>query len=123
MDKKTILLVDDDQRNIFALSAVLKARNYEVTPVTDMNSAIRILNSGEKLDIVLLDMMMPDMDGYEGLKIIRSNPGLINLPIISVTAQAMQGDREKCLDAGASDYISKPVDVTLLEQLLHKYLS
>ena len=123
MDNKTIMLVDDDQRNIFALSAVLKSRNFKILPVSEMNTAINILKDGQKTDLVLLDMMIPGIDGYEGLAIIRSHPELMNLPVIAVTAQAMQGDKEKCLAAGASDYISKPVDISVLERLLQKHLS
>lgn len=123
MTNRNILLVDDDQRNIFALTAVLRSRNFSVVSAQDFPAAMEILRSGEDIHLVLLDMMMPGVDGYEGLKIIRALPEFINLPVIAVTAQAMQGDREKCLEAGATDYISKPVDITNLERLMQKYMS
>jgi len=114
--KKKILIVDDDARNIFALSATLKAKSYECLSCTGAEQAIKLLQSDNAIDAVLMDMMMPDMDGYEAIPLIRKLPGGDKLPVIAVTAQAMVGDREKCLEAGADDYVSKPIDV---DKLLH----
>ncbi len=118
MEKKKILIVDDDSRNIFALSAVLRSRNFECLSSSGAKEAIDLLKSETAVDFVLLDMMMPEMDGYEAIPIIKNLPNRNNLPIVAVTAQAMVGDREKCLEAGADEYISKPVDIDKLLQLL-----
>lgn len=118
MDKKRILVIDDDVRNIFALTAVLKSRSFDCESCLGAEDAIRILEGGTHFDFVLIDMMMPDMDGYEAIPIIKNIPSQKKTPIISVTAQAMVGDKEKCLEAGADGYISKPVDVDKLLQLL-----
>jgi two-component system, cell cycle response regulator DivK len=115
---RKILIVDDDHRNIFALSATLKARGYKCITATDAFTALSILQSGERIDAMLLDMMMPDMDGYETLKRVRSDNSISSTPVIAVTAQAMTGDREKCLQAGADNYLSKPVDVDRLLGML-----
>ena len=115
---KKILIIDDDNRNIFALRLVLKARGYECVTATDAAAGIRLLEEGHDIGVVLMDMMMPDMDGYEAIGVIRNNPALSDLRIIAVTAQAMVGDREKCLAAGASAYVSKPIDVDVLVALL-----
>ncbi|MDO9376249.1 MAG: response regulator [Ferruginibacter sp.] len=117
---RSILLVDDDSRNIFALTAVLKARGYVVIPATDMRHAFNLLRDNPDIGVILLDMMMPEMDGYEALKLLRQDAMYKGLPVIAVTAQAMSGDREKCLSAGADDYLSKPVDVDALLELLQK---
>ncbi len=117
----TILIVDDDSRNIFALSMVLRSRGYTVRSETSALSALRLLAEETGIAVVLLDMMMPELDGYEAIGEIREIPTLNNLPIVAVTARAMNGDREKCLDAGATDYLSKPVDIDLLDALLSKY--
>lgn len=116
MDKKKILIVDDDNRNIFALSAVLKARNYECQSCISAEDALNLLKTDAPVDIVLIDMMMPYMDGYEAIPLIKALPNRQGMPVISVTAQAMVGDAEKCMAAGADGYISKPVDV---DKLLH----
>lgn len=116
MDKKRVLIVDDDARNIFALSATLRAKSFECVSCTSAEDALKILNSDERIDAILIDMMMPDMDGYEAIPLIKEIPKRKGTPIISVTAQAMVGDKEKCLMAGADAYISKPVDV---DKLLH----
>ncbi|NUY79846.1 response regulator [Flavobacterium sp. MAH-1] len=121
MEKKKILVVDDDSRNIFALSAVLKSRNFECISSSTAKEAIDLLRSDMPLNYVLLDMMMPEMDGYEAISIIKALPNRQKLPVIAVTAQAMVGDREKCLLAGADEYISKPVDIDKLVQLLSKF--
>jgi CheY-like chemotaxis protein len=116
--KKRILIVDDDTRNIFALSAVLRSRSYECISCLSATEALRILDSSEHFDAILLDMMMPHMDGYEAIPLIKELPNRQSTTIIAVTAQAMMGDREKCLEAGADDYLSKPVDVDRLFQIL-----
>lgn len=122
MNKK-ILIVDDDHRNIFALSAVLKARGYQPLSASNMKDAFSLLEHEAGVGVILMDMMMPDMDGYEAIPALRSIPAYRQLPIIAVTAQAMTGDREKCLAAGADDYVSKPVDVTVLIDKLNRYLN
>ena len=121
MNKKNILLVDDDSRNIFALTAVLKSKGFVVTSAQTATEGLKILESDKGINIVLMDIMMPDMDGYEAIAQIRSNPSVCGIPVIAVTAQAMVGDREKVLEAGADAYISKPVDVDMLLDLLKKY--
>jgi HAMP domain-containing protein/CheY-like chemotaxis protein/signal transduction histidine kinase len=112
---KTALLVDDDARNIFALSSVLERRGMKVLTATTGHEAIALVESTPNIAIVLMDIMMPQMDGYQTMGVIRQNPLLGRLPIIALTAKAMKGDREKCLEAGASDYLAKPVNT---EQLL-----
>jgi len=112
---KTALLVDDDARNIFALSSVLERRGMKVLTATTGNEAISLVESNPAIAIVLMDIMMPQMDGYQTIGAIRRNPSFGRLPIIALTAKAMKGDREKCLEAGASDYLAKPVNT---EQLL-----
>ncbi|HWJ26720.1 MAG TPA: response regulator, partial [Flavisolibacter sp.] len=110
-EPKRILIVDDDPRNIFALEATLKAKGYNCLTANSAMEGIELLKTDAGINIVLMDIMMPDMDGYEALTRIRKMNGMNNLPIIAVTAQAMVGDREKCLAAGANDYISKPINV------------
>ncbi len=112
---KTALLVDDDARNIFALSSVLERRGMKVLTATTGHEAIALVESNPRIAIVLMDIMMPQMDGYQTIGVIRQNPLFGRLPIIALTAKAMKGDREKCLEAGASDYLAKPVNT---EQLL-----
>ena len=119
---KKILLVDDDQRNIFALNAVLKARGYHCVKAANAFEGIEQLHNDKNIGIILMDMMMPDMDGYEAISNIRANSKTADIPIIAVTAQAMPGDKERCLAAGANGYVSKPVDVDLLTELLENYL-
>jgi len=111
---KTLLLVDDDDRNIFALSAVLRSTQAKIIVARDGFDCLEKLKTHTGIDLVLLDMMMPEMDGYQALKEIRQNKHIMNIPVIALTAQAMTGDKKKCLDAGADDYCSKPVDVTVL---------
>lgn len=118
MMKKRILIVDDDSRNIFALSATLKAKSFECLSCLSAEEALKLLEGDEHIDAVLIDMMMPDMDGYEAIPLIKKIPSRAGTPVISVTAQAMVGDKEKCLQAGADDYISKPVDVDKLLVIL-----
>jgi CheY-like chemotaxis protein len=118
---KKVLIIDDDYRNTFALHAVLKAKGYQCVTANSGDEGLRLLSNGSDIGVVLLDMMMPDMDGYETIRAIR-NHCHHEIPVISVTAQAMQGDEEKCLQAGATAYISKPVDVDKLLSLLQRYL-
>ncbi len=118
MEKKKFLIVDDDARNIFALSAVLRASGMACISCASAGEAIDILKTDEMVDVLLLDMMMPEMDGYEAIPIIKTIPSRSGLPIVAVTAQAMVGDKEKCLDAGADGYISKPIDIDKLWDLL-----
>ncbi|MNK49258.1 Signal transduction histidine-protein kinase BarA [compost metagenome] len=120
--EKKVLIVDDDVRNIYSLSKALEAFKMTVITAFDGKEAIKILNENPDTDLVLLDMMMPNMDGYETAEKIRSNPKFLNLAVIAVTAKAMTGDREKCIKAGASDYITKPVDVDQLLSLLRVWL-
>ena len=119
---KTVLIVDDDVRNIYSLTKALEVFKMKVITAFDGNEAINVLEENPNTDIVLLDMMMPNMDGYETAEKIRINPKHKNLPIIAVTAKAMTGDREKCIKAGASDYITKPVDIDQLLSLLRVWL-
>lgn len=118
MDKRQILIIDDDPRNIFALSAVLRAKGFEVVACSAVDEALEKLQSPMPFDAVLIDMMMPFLDGYEAIPMIRAIAHRANLPIGAVTAQAMLGDREKCLEAGADAYISKPIDVDVLLEFL-----
>jgi HAMP domain-containing protein/CheY-like chemotaxis protein/signal transduction histidine kinase len=112
---QTALLVDDDARNIFALSSVLERRGMKVLTATTGSEAVALVQQNPEIAIVLMDIMMPQMDGYQTIGVIRENPAFRRLPIIALTAKAMKGDREKCLEAGASDYLAKPVNT---EQLL-----
>jgi CheY-like chemotaxis protein len=112
---KTVLLVDDDSRNIFALSSVLERRGMLVLTATTGREAINLLSQNSEVAIVLMDIMMPEMDGYQTMQAIREQEKWRKLPIVALTAKAMKGDREKCLEAGASDYLAKPVNT---EQLL-----
>lgn len=117
-DKKHILIIDDDHRNIFALSAVLKAKGFRVTSATSAREGIERLQQDKGIKVVLLDIMMPDMDGYQAMAEIRRHEALDDVSIVAVTAQAMVGDKEKTLRAGADHYVSKPIDVDLLLQIL-----
>ena len=119
---KTALLVDDDPRNIFALSSVLERRGMNVLTATTGNEAIALVESTPGLAIVLMDTMMPEMDGYQTMQVIRANPAFRRVPIIALTAKAMKGDRERCLEAGASDYLAKPVDTEQLLSALRMWL-
>ncbi|MGQ2984747.1 response regulator [Flavobacterium sp.] len=122
LSDKTVLVVDDDVRNIYSLTKALEALKMNVITAIDGKEALKMLESHPETDVVLLDMMMPNMDGYETAARIRENRDLRNLPVIAVTAKAMTGDREKCINAGASDYITKPVDVDQLLSLLRVWL-
>ena len=115
--QKKVLIIDDDSRNIFALKAVLKSKGFDVITAGGANEGMKVLRAGD-VGVVLLDMMMPDIDGYQTIELIRAHDETI--PIISVTAQAMVGDRERCLAAGAWAYVAKPVDVDELVGLLNE---
>jgi CheY-like chemotaxis protein len=119
---RTALLVDDDSRNIFALSSVLERRGMKVLTATTGNEAIALVEETPELAIVLMDIMMPEMDGYQTIEKIRENKAYRRLPIIALTAKAMKGDREKCLEAGASDYLAKPVNTEQLLSALRMWL-
>jgi CheY-like chemotaxis protein len=116
------LVVDDDARNIFALTTILENQEMEVVSATNGRQAIQIIQRTSNLNVVLMDIMMPDMDGYETLREIRKDARFRSLPILALTAKAMKGDREKCLEAGASDYIAKPVNTDQLISLLRVWL-
>jgi CheY-like chemotaxis protein len=120
-DRK-VLVVDDDVRNIFALNSLLERHGMKVITATNGHDAIETLESNPDLSLILMDVMMPEMDGYETMRRIRENPAFRLLPIISLTAKAMKGDREKCLQAGASDYVAKPVNTDQLLSLVRMWL-
>ncbi|WP_420844970.1 HAMP domain-containing protein [Ensifer adhaerens] len=119
---EAVLLVDDDARNIFALSSVLERRGMRVLTATTGSEAIEVLQNEPGVAIVLMDIMMPGMDGYETMQVIRSDSKFRRLPILALTAKAMKGDREKCLEAGASDYLAKPVNTEQLLAALRMWL-
>src|ERR1700710_1913493 len=119
---RTALLVDDDARNIFALSSVLERRGMKVLTATTGSEAVALVESNPEIAIVLMDIMMPQMDGYQTIGVIRENPAFRRLPIIALTAKAMKGDREKCLEAGASDYLAKPVNTEQLVLAIRMWL-
>ena len=119
---RTVLIVDDDVRNTFALASALEQYQMQVVPAENGTDGIEILKSRPGIDVVLMDVMMPEMDGYEATRAIRALPQFRNLPIIALTAKAMKGDRDLCIEAGASDYITKPVDTDQLISLLRVWL-
>jgi len=119
---RVVLLVDDDARNIFALSSILERRGMRVLTTTAGKEAIELIDSTPDISLVLMDIMMPEMDGYQTTARIRQNPKFRRLPIIALTAKAMKGDREKCLEAGASDYLAKPVNTEQLLSVLRMWL-
>jgi len=119
---RKVLVVDDDARNIFALTSLLENQDMEVMSTTNGRSAIELIQSTPGISLVLMDIMMPEMDGYETMRKIRSAAEFRTLPILALTAKAMKGDREKCLDAGASDYIAKPVNTDQLLSLMRVWL-
>ncbi|HEU4496263.1 MAG TPA: response regulator [Flavobacterium sp.] len=118
MAKKKILIIDDDPRNIFALSATLRSRSFDCISCTSAEDALQLLNTDEPIDAILIDMMMPEMDGYEAIPLIKKIESRKKVPVVSVTAQAMAGDRDRCLEAGADNYISKPINVDRLLEIL-----
>jgi CheY-like chemotaxis protein len=122
LHNRKVLVVDDDARNIFALTTVLENQEMQVLSATNGRQAIEIIQNTEDLSVVLMDIMMPEMDGYQTMREIRKEARFRNLPILALTAKAMKGDREKCLQAGASDYIAKPVNTDQLLSLLRVWL-
>ena len=124
MEKRnqTILIVDDDDRNIFAMKAVLISRGFDCITARSGQQALTLLQQGEHISAALVDMMMPDMDGYQLVEQVRNIDSLKKVRLIAVTAQAMSGDREKCLAAGADAYIPKPVDMDRLFSVLHEQI-
>ena len=119
---RKVLVVDDDARNIFALTSVLEDHNMIIVSADNGRDAITILQDDPDIDIVLMDIMMPEMDGMATIREIRKISQLKNLPIVAVTAKAMKGDREKCIEAGAWDYLSKPVDIDQMMTVLRAWL-
>nr|WP_121269383.1 response regulator [Pedobacter schmidteae] len=123
LNDKTILITDDDMRNIFALSSALQNYNMKIVIANNGREAIEKLEETNQIDLVLMDIMMPEMDGYEAMQVIRNKKEFAKLPIIALTAKAMKNDKEKCIEAGANDYISKPVDMDKLLSMLRVWLS
>jgi signal transduction histidine kinase/CheY-like chemotaxis protein len=115
---RRVLIVDDDMRNVYSLSSALRAAQLDVIAASDGLEALEVLENGSDVDVILMDIMMPRMDGFESIRRIRQMPGRQSLPIVALTAKTMPGDRQRCLDAGASDYLPKPVDVDQLVSLL-----
>lgn len=120
---REVLLVDDDARNIFALTSVLENHGMRVTFAQDGRAALEMMEKHPELDVVLLDVMMPEMDGYQAMRAIRADSRWASLPVIAITARALKDDREKCLEAGASDYLSKPVDTERLLELILRWVA
>jgi len=121
MSQKLILIIDDDNRNIFALKAVLKAKGFRCLSAISAQEGFSIIQQNPEVSIVLMDMMMPDMDGYQAIATMKKSALMQNIPVLAVTAQAMVGDRERCLSAGASGYVSKPINVDELLIQIEKF--
>jgi len=119
---KKLLLVDDDMRNIYALSAQLEEFGFDITIANNGKEAIATLEEHPDMDIVLMDIMMPEMDGYEAMSLIRKQSRFQKLPMLALTAKAMKDDRAKCIEAGANDYCSKPIDMGKLTSLMRVWL-
>jgi two-component system chemotaxis sensor kinase CheA len=119
---KKILVVDDDIRNIYALITALERYQVNVIYAENGREGIEVLQENSDIDLILMDIMMPEMDGFEATKLIRKIPEFEKLPIIALTAKAMKNDREKCIEAGASDYISKPVNLEQLFSIMRVWL-
>jgi two-component system chemotaxis sensor kinase CheA len=119
---KKLLIVDDEDSNLFALKSYLETLDMKISVVKNGEEAIAFLSHEMKPDAILLDMMMPVMDGYETLKVLNETGLLGHIPVIAVTARAMKGDREKCLKAGAWDYISKPLDMNALVEKMNQWI-
>jgi CheY-like chemotaxis protein len=123
IEGRIALIVDDDMRNLFALTSLLERHGAVALPAESGADGLAILESREDIDIVLMDVMMPEMDGYEVIGAIRNNPRFKDLPIIAVTAKVMQGDRERCLEAGASEYMPKPIDIDYLLMMMRELVN
>jgi CheY-like chemotaxis protein len=119
---KTVLIVDDDARNIFALTSALERQRIKVVHAANGVAALQLLQESKDIELALMDIMMPEMDGYETIREMRKQERFQTMPIIALTAKAMKGDREKCLEAGASDYLPKPVELDHLLSLLRVWL-
>ena len=119
---KKILVVDDDMRNVFALTSILENKGVQVIAAKNGREGVSCVVENPDLNLVLMDIMMPEMDGYQAIRKIRDMPDFKRLPIIALTAKAMRGDRAKCIEAGASDYLSKPVDDEKLFSMLRVWL-
>lgn len=117
-----ILIIDDDQRNVFALKTVLKTKKYQCETANSFHEALRILNKNDQIALILIDMMMPDIDGYQAITELKESNKFKEIPVIAITAQAMSGDKEKCLDTGADGYVAKPVDMNQLMVYINKYI-
>jgi CheY-like chemotaxis protein len=120
--EKKILVVDDDMRNVFAISAVLEDKGLTIIAAKNGKEGIDKLFKNTDIDLVLMDIMMPEMDGYEAMQLIRKDKRFTRLPIIALTAKAMKDDRQKCIDAGANDYLTKPFDAGKLISMLRVWL-
>lgn len=120
-DKK-VLIAEDDERNVFSLSSILEDKEIKFSIAENGKEALEVLEKDPDFDLVLMDIMMPKMDGYEAMREIRKQKRFKDLPIIALTAKAMKGDREKCINAGATDYLSKPIDVEKFLSLLKVWL-
>ena len=119
---RTVLIVDDDMRNVFALSKILKDKGMNILKAENGRKAIELIGQHENIDLVLMDMMMPVMDGYESMKHIRMSEQIGHVPIIALTAKAMKQDRERCIAAGANDYLTKPVDLDRLFSMMRVWM-
>ena len=119
---RTVLIVDDNIRNIFALTSLLERYQMQIFSAENAKTALELLHTNPDIDVVLMDIMMPEMDGYDTMRAIRKLAKFRTLPIIALTSRAMNGDREKCIDAGASDYIAKPVNSVELLSRLRRWL-
>jgi len=122
LDQRKILVVDDDMRTVYALSAALRAKGAEVIAAENGAIALKMLTEHPNVSAVLMDVMMPEMDGYEATRRIRAQPQFRDLPIVALTAKAMKGDDQKCFDAGATDYLTKPIDADRLLSVLKSRL-
>jgi two-component system chemotaxis sensor kinase CheA len=122
LKNKMVLIVDDDDRNTFALKSYLETLDMKIAIAHNGEQAISVLQNDTKPDIILLDMMMPVMDGYETLGILKQSTLFKQITVIAVTARTMKGDREKCIEAGAWDYISKPIDMKILVDKIAKWI-
>lgn len=120
--RQNILVIDDDKKNIFALCAVLRSRGFECIGVQSAQEGIDHLHQYKNIGMILMDIMMPDMDGFQAITEIKKLKDFSSIPIITITAQAMPGDREKCIEAGANDYLSKPVNIDQLMALIQHYM-